>query len=225
MITDNLISAYNFDQLSNNAIDLQNNHTALNSNVTYVTGKIGNGALYNSASSLFMTGPIIPTSSDYTISMWIYRNDNDNYSWLYDQRSGDNGFSMIVASINNANELQLQLRNYDLSEYVLFSSTGTLAKDNWYHLVITKASTTVTLYINNVADGGGTSAAINDFETVTYFGQSYQGSDNSDCIQDMLYIWSRALSTAEISTLYNGGAGYRISKPIGPFPVFLQDQN
>ena len=84
----------------------------------------------------------------------------------------------------------------------------TLTVGTWYHLVMTYDATTEIGYLNGASvasglasgDGAGQSDAFN-------VGRNDNASNYSSASYDEMGIWTRALTAAEASQLYNGGAG------------------
>jgi hypothetical protein len=86
-----------------------------------------------------------------------------------------------------------------------FNTTGVVNDGSPHHCVITKSGTTYTIYIDNSTDGGGTG-----------IGTIYSGTANVSLAYNgtteyflgtlnKLGWWSRALSSGEVSTLFNSG--------------------
>ena len=80
--------------------------------------------------------------------------------------------------------------------------------DTWHHLALVYASTTETFsyYIDGALQDSGPLAG--PLAGATSLGLAYpNGFANGPIDMDSVSIWSRALTAAEITTLYNGGAG------------------
>ncbi len=89
------------------------------------------------------------------------------------------------------------------------SVTQTLGTTNVYHLVYVYDGVNVTGYINNVAStptaasGSGSAAITNGF----YIGATQDGSLEVSALIDDCGFFNRALTAAEVATLYNAGPG------------------
>ncbi len=71
-LSTNLVSYWKLDESSGNASDSVGSNTATNSNVTYGTGKINNGAIFNGSSSAFTFATVPVTgSSSFSVSFWL----------------------------------------------------------------------------------------------------------------------------------------------------------
>ena len=104
--------------------------------------------------------------------------------------------------------------NTDADEFLFYvgatnqKSSSALVDGNWYHVVATRASNTLQLYVDAAAEGGtGTSS-----QTVTNTDNKNIGQDSSINRPykhqiDGAKIYSRALSTTEILRNYNATKG------------------
>jgi hypothetical protein len=95
--------------------------------------------------------------------------------------------------------------------YPNVSSTVNVGDSNWHHLVGTYDGTKIHFYIDGSEIGTGTAFT----EVLGSAGDEkvYFGTDPAEnlCavgLMDEFAIWSRALTSDEVITLYNGGAGY-----------------
>jgi hypothetical protein len=221
-LIDNLVSYYKFDEASGNAIDAHGSNTLTDNNtVGSATGKINNGRDFEQANTEFFeitdgaqTG--LDLSGNFTVSHWINLESNlatqgviilmkwsgttqRAYS-LEMFNSGANDLYRVGLSTNgNANVAQ----NLNTGSVM---STGT-----WYHwaCVYTAAAGTVDIYKNGsfVVQGTGYGTSIFNSTSAVRINGIIGGSGWGDCVHDEYGIWSRPLSSSEISELYNGGAG------------------
>jgi len=82
----------------------------------------------------------------------------------------------------------------------------------WYHVAVTRVQSTgvVTFYVNGSVQGspqstGRTADLLNSPDA--FGGGCYGGTGNFDGMIDEIGVWSRALTDAEVTQLYNAGAG------------------
>jgi hypothetical protein len=121
--------------------------------------------------------------------------NNRQYSFSYEDNSGNN----IVWFTNNAGTNGGSNRSAKWAK--------TLSVDTWYHiaLVVTDGST-IELFIDGVSEGAPDSGT---WHASPYDGSAefrvggYNGGNTWDGLIDDVRVWSRALSSSEISDLYN----------------------
>lgn len=203
----NIQAYYKLDESSGNAADATGNgNTLTNTNtVTYAAGKINNGAVFNgtsnfliktNGSALVQGGPMsIAGWAKFTTvgSVWGFRNDTTCDFYF-------NPFSSTQAEIRYRN-----------SAGTAFTFTGTSTYDTTFrHYAITWDGTTSSFYVNgslnnSVAGGGGTffTSAVTSFTVGKNEGS---GSFVAGTV-DEVGLWSQCLSSTDITTLYNAGAG------------------
>jgi len=211
-LTDNLISYYKLDESSGNAADSVGSNTGTNTNVTYAAGKINNGAVFNGTNAKLITGVTgFPTiQGNKTVSLWfnsssITTTQQDSIFGLFDNASSpSNSYQIVMDNATGGSKIKVT----KWGGAVVADSGFTPTVSTWYHLVVTYDGTNTIIYINgdlkvtsNTAVQSGTSAScvmgIYPGGTVEW----YNG------IIDEVGIWSRALSSTEVTALYNSGNG------------------
>ena len=89
------------------------------------------------------------------------------------------------------------------SNYQEFISTQTTTTNNWYHLVCTYSSNTITFYLNGIQTDQFTVNPLPNNNGSYYFGASLSGDDQFyNGKLDDIGIWNRALTQQEITDLY-----------------------
>lgn len=223
-ILDNIVSSWKFDESSGNAADSAGSNTLTNNNSTaYATGKINNGADFEASSSNYFTiADASQTGLDltggFTISLWFKPESNPT--------AGAGSF-VLVSKNDTAAEDGYEMRyTYNGSNYLL---DGYLIKDagyyfaqqdlggtplttgTWYHIVFQyTASTKVELFVNASSVASNTTsipASIDNTAVDFTVGRRTGATLYTDGMIDELSIWSRVLSGAEITDIYNAGAG------------------
>ena len=208
----NLVAYYKFDESSGNAVDATGNgYTATNNgNVTYGTGKINNGAVFNGSNAKFTNN--VHVNGDLTIAVWVKDNNNNwaTYPWIFNDYTPGTGCNvqfMIYGS--PVGEVRYARGNGSGTDPGLSDFGVTISSGAWHFLVVTQSGTSANLYVD-----GGSAIPL----TMTYSGGASgitpaiggRSSDNADPFNgtmDEMGFWSRALSSAEVTTLYNSGAG------------------
>jgi len=219
-LTTNLVAYYKLDGNSNDSVG-SNNGTDTSVSYSSSYGKINEGASFNGSSSRIWTNNNLglSTSSDKTFGMWYYRTGGAT-SFTLDYRNNTGGNFSLIFFTNGTGGINFNCKGTD----VVISSS--LSTNTWYYLTATISGTTLTAYINGSSIGSGTigsgTASTNNLSLSCYADASggyFQG------YLDEVGIWSRALSSTEVSQLYNSGAGlqypFTTNKP-SLFPFFNQ---
>lgn len=221
-LSTNLVAYWKFDESSGNASDSSGNGNTLTNNntVTYTTGKINNCATFGSSDTdkYFQVNSALSATSGgaYSVSMWVNINTDpaSNSYFIYDV--DNTNIRLVIWYLDSSGTKTL--RFYDSGTSMDYNTALTVG--TWYHIVITRsASKAMTLYLNgsSVASGftGGSSAnALN--RTVLGGASDSQTSANALCKIDETGAWSRALSSTEVTQLYNSGNGL-------PYSSFTND--
>lgn len=186
-----------------------NTLTNVNSVSFSSSGKIGSCATFNGTSN-YLTSPYNIPYGDFTISSWIKLSTTGTEKPIYSGRDVGTGSPIVNFQISSGNTLVIALRNNSGSGLATAVSSGTFTTGTWYHVVVTYSSGTMQLYINGSADGsgsysGGTWSNIND----TRFGRDNWNNTYMNGAIDETGIWTRALSSGEVTSLYNSGNGFQ----------------
>jgi len=233
-LTDNLLSYWKFDETSGTRGDSVGSNTLQTLNTPgSAAGKISNAVSLTRASSqgLQIThanqAPDLSVGSgDFTINTWLYLDSKPagqmgavvKYDFVAGQRE------YWVHWDNTADRFQFQVfNNAAASTIVVANNFGAPSTGTWYM---------VTAYIDQ---GGNIAIIVNDGTPNTValgvtthngtapFNIGYTGNSGSpftfwDGRIDETGIWNRQLTSAEITQLYNAGAGltYPFSAPIEP---------
>lgn len=218
-LTDNLVSYYKLDESSGNAADSVGSNTLTNNGTTaFAPGKINNGAdLEAGSSNYFSIADASQTGLDFT-------GDFSLSCWLkFESLPSSSQFGILDKWLSTGDQLSYLIdynTNGTAGIRVFTSSTGggagvaggqanfTASTATWYHLVVSKSGTTTTVYIDDSSVGTITNSnAIFDGTSALFLGNENDASRFFDGIIDEVGLWSRALTSGEVTTLYNGGAG------------------
>ncbi len=167
---------------------------------TYATGKIGRGWKFN-GSNAYLTNNAGSLAVPWTLSLWVNR---QNASGVSAGLLSDGAYSLKLEQYNLTRQVGLTV--FGVGDYTFGYATPL---STWTHLVFVGTSTGTTLYANGTQVGSLTNSIPLPRK---YFGADYVTSTGNllDYILgtvDEVIIFNRALSTTEISTLYNGGKG------------------
>jgi hypothetical protein len=198
---------WKFDEASGNAVDLCYAKELVNSNVTYAASKINNGAVFNGTTAQYtIASGLTISKTAFTINLW-----------MKPELIGGIGYSMLLL-IGNGTDL-LRLFPGDTGEMEFDQVNGEIGNVRmsgltfgaWQMITIAFDGTTTTMYKNGVSVASAispytfnplTSMVISDAA-----GAPYKGG------LDELGIWSRCLSTNDITELYNATAGLAYALP------------
>lgn len=223
-LTTNLVSYWKLDESSGNAADSVGSNTLTNTaSVTYVAALINKGASMNGGPYLTITDGSqsgLDITGDISTSFWLK---------LAGEPGTDNGFEMVTkwASGSGAyrfiyhdagGQAQMYGALYDAGNpgtnvnYTKnISHIGTSA---FHHMVFTfKASTgTMTFYLDGSNLGTTVDTSVSTINNssgnfdIGALGVGIQGFFNG--IVDEVGLWSKELTSGEVSSLYNSGAGF-----------------
>ncbi len=173
----------------------------------------GHGALsFNGTSDVIQAPSTITASVDFTISSWFKIADISQFHTIIGNYQVSNvldGTFFLWTRSGDNDKLQFYL--YD-SEYKDMQSDDALITGNWYHAVIVRNAGTISMYLNGMLQTQTISSSfvIGNTGNSTYIGSSFDGDSlyapmygNIDDVR----VYSRALSSADVAALYNGGAG------------------
>lgn len=223
----NLVSYWKLDESSGNANDSFASNTLTNvGSVTYNTGLINNGIDLGSANTtkyLNKSSDLLGDSS-FTISLWVKLNteltsDGQSYEFFnntttlnsyhiyYDRESGTKLLHFRRATPGTgANEFDI-------------SSSVSLGTSSWHQIVVTYDGTTGILYLDNTnvvsttKSGNGVGTLTPNCTVGASNGNSGSFNSFSSSHIDEVGIWTRAITSGEVTTLWNSGAG--IQYPFG----------
>lgn len=205
-----IIASYAFNETSGtNANDASGNgkHAALSGGAAWVAGHAGNALdLNGSTGYASLPAGIVSGLNDFTISTWVKMDSLSDWSRIFDfgtgtnnymfltPRSGDNVLRFAITTSGNGTEQQL--------------NAPVLPTGVWKHVAVTLTGTTGRLYVD------GVQVAINTGMTLkpsslgntnqNYLGKSQWADPYLDGALDDFRIYSRALSAAEVGTLFSG---------------------
>ena len=230
-LTDSLVSYWKLDESSGNAADAHGSNTLVNQNTTtFVAAKINNGADVEAGSSQgFQVTDAAQTGLDITgdisISFWVKHEtlppaDGSAPQYYIDKRkvsgaSGEYTFAYGGIVITANRNLGIELRDSSNNISRLYTTNGyNLSTTVFQHVVfsVTVATPAVAIYVDGVSQAisSDSASATSIGNTNGPFTVGYAISPGTvpfDGIIDEVGIWSRTLSSAEVTTLYNGGAG------------------
>lgn len=210
LLTD-LVSYWKLDESSGTAADSKGSNTGtVAGTVTQgSSGKINTAYTFSGFSDTWLdcgSDASLRMTSAGTISAWVYQTTSDNYSTVVGNddfdtdRHGYNFFIRLDGTVS------LELASASAAQSV--TSTTAISNNVWNHIVATWDGTNVHIYVNG-NDEGAVSQTVTPTTNTSSFkiGNASIGSYNYTGRIDEVGVWSRALTGAEVTTLYNSGGG------------------
>lgn len=172
----------------------------------YVAGEIGVGAISNGGGSAWIIANNTPTiSGSFTVSAWINVVDNNDREVIDTRTPSDNSFDLQIEAGSTVHS--------DVGTGSSWINTSANATCNytagtWFHVAEVVTPTGFTIYCNGSSVGSGTWASntpllMDGTHKLNVGGPSpYMDGDLDD-----VRIYSRALSSSDITDLYNYTSG------------------
>lgn len=192
------------------------------------TGLIGSAVQFDSSLSTLYNTSVRPFPGDvsaFSVSLWVYPDvslSSLGRSWqLIRSGTSPNSFSVQINGASN-NTIAGYIYGVDASYVFHNSLTNSIRAQQWNHVVVSWAiNTNPSIYANNVnvtnsiqnSRTGFTATPANvnvGLPNLSFnLGNGYQGNNLAGPGRiDEVGIWTRALTAAEVSILYNGGSGF-----------------
>ena len=217
----NILSYWKLDEASGNASDSVGSNTLTNVNtVGYAPGLINNGADFgtsNTNKTLSRSG-LIGTDGPRSISIWArMRTEIGSGQQAFFGFATESTSLELLYEFNGGTRRMRFLRQRNANPLVDIFTNITIGTSVLSHFVCTYDGSEMILYVNgsasapvaasgngtgNWSPGGGFVAVGSSVDANTGVAVSH-----SSTLIDEVGVWSRALTAAEVTTLYNGGAG------------------
>lgn len=211
-IQTNLVSHWKLDESSGNAADSKGVNTLTNNNSTaYAAAKLNNGADFeassvNSLSIADASQVGLDLATDFSFSCWLNLESVSGNMILIEKRTGGNGYTIgftnDITGVGGGAGFFTTIQGTDVNY------NKTLNTATWYHIVCvyTKSAGTIDVYINGTLDHqiAAQSTAL-AASTAAFFMGGRTASFSLDGLMDEVDIWDRAITTDEITFLYNSG--------------------
>lgn len=170
----------------------------------------GNAIKFVSASSQYASRTKVSTASDnVTAAFWLYIDALPaSTKYVFQNGDGPNHFGY---------EIQLLSTGQLVCDMVFVNAscktTTLLSAGQWYHVVFQRSGGTSQFYLNGVADGATSSSTWNTVSATSTTGigtlftssGTPSGTNYSDVTMDDIRYYNRAITTGEITSLYNYG--------------------
>jgi Concanavalin A-like lectin/glucanases superfamily len=215
------VAYWPMDESSGDAYDSVGDSDLTNTNVTFGAGLIGNCAIFNGTSAILdrphaqlsalkFTGSFsfsfwlnltsLPTGKTYIImGKFQFTGGNERQYVIAYEDNGGGGYNLFA----NLSADGLSSTKYNF--------TVTLATATWLHIVATFDAPTgdVKMYLGGSLLGtvGGVITSLFDGTAPFRMGNTPNNSFWLDGKLDIVAAWDRVITQAEVTALYNGGAG------------------
>lgn len=211
---DNIQAYWKFDESSGNASDSVNGNTLTNNGtITYSAAKINNGANLGT-SKYFSCGDsasLSPTS-DFSVSWWWKLNSITSLMVPFSKWTAS-GNQRSFESYYTAGNMRFGMSTTGSNEVIFGDFSWTASTATWYHLVLTRNGSTgdSKFYVNGSQQDSTKNAATTNIydSTGTLMIGQYDSGDGrwTDGLIDEMGMWTRVLSSTDVTDLYNGGSG------------------
>lgn len=197
-------------KLDGNATDSVGSNNGTATNVSYVTGKIGQGASFNgSSSSISLASDLgIASGSSFSCSFWVKMNTEitTGEQNFFSLKSNTDGVLYYIGYEYNAGNLRILFDRIKLG--VLnqrFYHNVALGTSSYRHIVATYDGSAIKMYLDNSLVGTLNGVSGNGNPA----GSNFSLGENLllNAIMDEVYVTNTALTAGQVSELYNAGAG------------------
>lgn len=156
----------------------------------------------------FPYNSMMDITNSFTISLWAYRNSNIGGSYFISKTNAsnnDNNYSVVVDYLSDSFSF------YSTASGQI-GDIGGISSGKWYHIVYTYDGTTFkgyrngTLYVSTTISFTLPTGGTNPLRLFTFDGTSYSPNGGLD----MVYFWSRPITSTEVSILYNSSYGLQL---------------
>lgn len=217
-LTTSLVSYWKLDESSGNPQDSHgSNHGTLNGSVAYGSGKLNNCAQFTGGyldfgqtASLRFTG-----ATAFTFSFWIKTNTAENAFFFGEGDIDTNGAGTVFnwSSALSTAKVRFQFVS-TVGGGISLDSAAQIKDGNWHHVVVTYDGSTngtgLKMYIDGTLDatGTGTGNITGTFHNANdefIIGSREGGNQPVTAHIDEAGVWSRELTSGEVTTLYGAG--------------------
>ena len=198
-------------RLNGDATDLSGNYNGTATNVSYVAGKFDDAGSFNGSNGridLPNINNIASSNVSFSVSLWI-KTTSSTYSGVFSDFpfSGFDGFSLVIEFQTNGTFVIFNritaAQSYNLT-------TPVLNDGNWHNLLITNNISTLKqgvyidgVFYSQITLGSGTKTSSANTIQVGYYNLNSTPQYYFNGSIDQVRIFNRAITAAEVTTLYN----------------------
>lgn len=204
-------------RLDGNCRDSVNIHDGIPNKITFVDGKIGRCA-HTNGSSQYISLPnevSVKGRTQVSYSGWCFIESTPNKDfYIVTEIANSSGYTRASFGVNTSLLPFAGVRTVatgDTGSFQKVTGTSPMSTGTWYFLcaVFDLSNGNIILYVNGVAVGSldVTASSFVDANPNRIRLFEFDESGSGNVRADEVGIWSKALSAAEVSELYNNGAG------------------
>ena len=206
-ISDRCVALYNFHS---DATDLTSNYTGTETNITYASGNYGQAAVFNGSNSyIYAANSVQQPTTNYSVSVWSKWDSKPSGSvgLVGNFKTGVTpqvGFVMAKASGQNVFSFWADGTASSSAGRAL--GTTNFVTGEWYHTVGTYDGSNVKIYVNGQLEGTqaytATPGTTDQPLVIGRWYGNYSGYYHDGQI-DQVRIFNKAISSSEVTSLYN----------------------
>jgi hypothetical protein len=135
--------------------------TVGNAQISTSVKKFGTGSMYFDGTGDYLrtvTTPLASLQGDFTIECWLYWTAHGNYGGIVSCANSNigaaptSGWAFVFYSTTNR-------LYFETGTGFSLQTTNTIPSSQWNHVAVVRSGSTITHYLNGVANGSGTSSA------------------------------------------------------------------
>jgi hypothetical protein len=213
-----LVAYYKLDGNSNDSVG--SNHGTVNGATYTASGKINGAYDFDGVNDYIDLNDTISKlfegTKNYTFSCWAkFDNLSVNRTLLASKRGVSYGYLYRNCIISGGyNGSVFFGRTNTSGEDYCETPSSTITTNTWYHIVVTYDGSQMKIYVNNSLPTGVNnpktstrSASDGGYAAIGKLAENNSSYYHMDGIIDEVGIWSRVLTSDEITQLYNNGNG------------------
>ena len=205
-------------QLDGNANDLSGNYSGTPTDVSYGVGEFDLAGVFNGSSSrINLNSSVIGTNNNFTINVWIKTANSSQDCFIISSNDGGTGwYQMSASGTETAKVYAYRGANVE------FGNITDIFNGNWRMLTMTfDNSYVVKAYLDGVFVNQGTGTAIPNSPDNLMIGCRRSSSPEIffDGSIDQVRIFNKALSSSEVTTLYNETACTKVTRTAGDLQI------
>jgi autotransporter-associated beta strand protein len=199
------------DSIGTRAVDSWGaRHGTLTGGAGFTTGLQGRAVQLNGSNGyVALPAGLMSSVNDFTIAGWVKLTASTTWARLFDFGTGTTNY-MFLSPVSGTNTVRYAIKVNGGAEQQI-NSTSPLPANEWHHVAVTLSGAVGTLYIDGVAAGTnnnmGNKPSALGITNQNYIGKSQFSADAYlNSIVDEFRIYNRALTAAELKTVYTGYA-------------------
>ena len=205
----NLFAAYKAESNANDSLATYNG-TAVGG-LTYTTGKSGNAFTFNGTNAyVSLPNNSFNLTGDFSISTWINTSTVTGNQMIFSNLMYNGGARKGFYLFLVGSTIEAWLVNQPSSSQ-LIATTSVISINTWYNIVLVRESGVVKIYLNGTLLITDTNAISLSYVTTTpSIGAYTNGVSISSYFNgkiDELNAWTKAITSTEVTELYNSGTG------------------